>query len=104
MCDSKKVVALGFFDGVHLGHAALLNRARAVAEELDIEPAVLTFDRHPDELVSGKAMALINSAEDREYIVSRWFGIGKVRPPIPVVVAVDGIDIVVCCVAAERGD
>ncbi len=78
MLDSKKVVALGFFDGVHLGHAALLNRANAVAKELDIEPAVLTFDRHPDELVSGKPMALINSAEDREYIVSRWFGIEKV--------------------------
>ena len=72
------IYALGFFDGVHLGHAALLNRANAVAKELNIEPAVLTFDRHPDELVSGKPMALINSAEDREYIVSRWFGIDEV--------------------------
>ena len=78
MCNSKKVVALGFFDGVHLGHAALLNQARKVAEELNIEPAMLTFDRHPDELVTGKPMALINSAEDREYIVSRWFGINKI--------------------------
>lgn len=78
MCKSKKVVALGFFDGVHLGHGALLNRAKEVAEELDIEPAMLTFDRHPDELVTGKPMALINSAEDREYILSRWFGIKTV--------------------------
>ncbi len=78
MSDRKKVVALGFFDGVHLGHAALLNRAKEVAEKLDMEPAMLTFDRHPDELVTGKVMALINSAEDREYIVSRWFGINEI--------------------------
>ena len=78
MCDSKRVVALGFFDGVHLGHAALLNRAREVAEELNTEPAMLTFDSHPDELVTGKPVELINSAEDREYIVSRWFGINKI--------------------------
>ncbi len=78
MCDSKRVVALGFFDGVHLGHATLLNRARDIAAELGVEPAVLTFDRHPDELVTGKTMALINSAADREYIVSRWFGINKI--------------------------
>lgn len=78
MCDSKKVVALGFFDGVHLGHATLLNRAKKVAAELGLEPAMLTFDRHPDELVGGKPVALINSAEDRKYIVSRWFGIHKI--------------------------
>ncbi|MDD6188358.1 MAG: bifunctional riboflavin kinase/FAD synthetase [Clostridiales bacterium] len=78
MCDSKKVVALGFFDGVHLGHATLLNRAKEVAGELGLEPAMLTFDRHPDELVGGKPVALINSAEDRKYIVSRWFGINKI--------------------------
>ena len=36
MSDRKKVVALGFFDGVHLGHAALLNRAKEVAEKLDM--------------------------------------------------------------------
>lgn len=41
------VVALGMFDGVHIGHQALIRRAVALAEELDAESVVCTFDRHP---------------------------------------------------------
>ena len=78
MCDTKRVVALGFFDGVHRGHAALLDRAVQRARELQIEPAMLTFDSHPDLLVSGKSIELINSAEDRKYILDRYFGIKQI--------------------------
>ena len=34
---SEKVIALGFFDGVHIGHGALLSKAKERAEELDAE-------------------------------------------------------------------
>jgi len=40
-------VALGMFDGVHIGHQALIRRARALADELDAACVVCTFDRHP---------------------------------------------------------
>ena len=40
-------VAIGNFDGVHLGHRALIDRARAGAAELGGEAVVLTFDPHP---------------------------------------------------------
>ena len=51
MPDTKRVIALGFFDGVHLGHAALLEMTRRRAMERHVTPAVLTFDTHPDTLV-----------------------------------------------------
>ena len=48
------------------------------AQEYDAEPAVLTFDVHPDSLVFKKNVPLINSADDRERILSRCFGIDDV--------------------------
>lgn len=74
----KKVMALGFFDGIHIGHAALMNMIIKRAREYDAEPAVLTFDVHPDSLVFKKKVPLINSADDRERILSRCFGIDDV--------------------------
>ncbi len=41
------VAALGTFDGVHLGHQALIRRAMALAQELGAASVVCTFDRHP---------------------------------------------------------
>lgn len=78
MAKSKKVMALGFFDGIHVGHAALMERAKEAAESLGAEPAVLTFDNHPDTFVKGEQVELINSAADRRYVLSRFFGIEKV--------------------------
>lgn len=74
----KKVMALGFFDGLHVGHAALINMIKQRAQETGAEPAVLTFDVHPDNLVLHKTVPLINSALDRERILARCFGIHDV--------------------------
>jgi riboflavin kinase/FMN adenylyltransferase len=41
------VLAMGNFDGLHLGHAALIGRARDLARERDVAAAVLTFEPHP---------------------------------------------------------
>lgn len=82
MADTKKnncVLALGFFDGVHLGHAALLRRTVERAEELGIAPAVMTFDTHPDTLVQGTPVPLINSAPDRAFLIRQLFGIDMVE-------------------------
>lgn len=40
-------VAIGFFDGVHLGHADVVSRAVALGRERGYTPAVMTFDPHP---------------------------------------------------------
>ena len=41
------VLAIGNFDGVHLGHAALIRRLAALAAEHRLAPMVLTFEPHP---------------------------------------------------------
>jgi riboflavin kinase/FMN adenylyltransferase len=43
----RQVVAMGFFDGVHLGHQAVIKRAKAEADALGVPLAVLTYDPHP---------------------------------------------------------
>ena len=74
----KTVIALGFFDGVHRGHGALLRKAAERAGELHAAPAVFTFDRSPKEFVTGKPVLLINSNDDRRDIIRRVYGIQRV--------------------------
>ncbi len=45
-------LAIGNFDGVHLGHQALLAATAQYAEQHDLLPAVLTFDPHPTHIVA----------------------------------------------------
>lgn len=78
MEEKQRVIALGFFDGVHIGHGALLERTKQRAAELDALPSVLSFDVHPDTLVFGKEVPLINSAIGREEIIRRCYGIENV--------------------------
>lgn len=78
MSSQKKVIALGFFDGVHLGHAALLRRTAEEAAARGVVPAVFTFDRVPKEVVTGIPCPLINSPEDRRDLMRRLYGIQEV--------------------------
>ena len=74
MGKQKNVIALGFFDGVHLGHQALLKACRRLAEQHGCHPGVVTFDAHPKTLVADQAPALLNTIEDRVRLL-RSYGI-----------------------------
>ena len=76
--STKRVIALGFFDGIHIGHAALLRRTKERAAEIGATPSVLSFDVHPDTLVFGREVPLINSAAGRADLIRRLFGIESV--------------------------
>ena len=78
MNEMKTVIALGFFDGLHRGHAALLRRAKERAEALGAASAILTFDIHPDTFVKREPVELLNSAADRGYIARRFFGMERI--------------------------
>ena len=74
----ERVIALGFFDGVHLGHAALLRRTVEEAAARGVTPAVFTFDRVPKEVITGIPCPLINSPEDRKDLLRRLYGIQEI--------------------------
>lgn len=53
MEQTKRVIALGFFDGVHIGHGALLRRVGEIARRGGVSPRSLTFDHHPKDFIPG---------------------------------------------------
>lgn len=79
MTDQKRrVVAIGFFDGVHLGHGELLKTVVKRAKELDAVPAVVSLDTHPSVVLGKDPVPLINSTEDRVWLMKHYYGIEKV--------------------------
>ena len=69
-----RVIALGFFDGVHLGHGALLSKTAEIASALGLTPSVMTFDRSP-----GKDGLLLSSVADRILLIRTLYGIEEVQ-------------------------
>ena len=62
------VVALGMFDGVHLGHRALMTRLLEEAKRLGAIPAVYTFSNHPLEVLGGN-VRLLSSTRERNMLL-----------------------------------
>ena len=52
---SKTIYALGFFDGVHIGHTQLLLACHSLAFQHEAKAGVVTFGSHPEALVQGNA-------------------------------------------------
>jgi len=67
--EERYVYALGFFDGVHLGHGALLNACRHMADSLGCKAGAVTFTQHPASLISGNPTPLINTLDDRKALM-----------------------------------
>ena len=78
MNKTKRVIALGFFDGVHTGHGALLQRVTQRARELDAVPTAFTFDRSPTAAITGQTVPLLSSVEDRGWLMRSRYGIQEV--------------------------
>jgi riboflavin kinase/FMN adenylyltransferase len=63
----KPVVALGTFDGVHIGHRRVLLRAGQEARKAKTHSAVITFDPHPQEVIApGRGLRLLTTLKERE--------------------------------------
>lgn len=62
--DGDFVVILGFFDCIHIGHAALIEKGVKVAENLGITPAVFTYSNNPSEVL-GKSVGQVLTYKER---------------------------------------
>ena len=71
--SKKCVYALGFFDGVHLGHGSLLRACRELADELGTDAGAVTFSAHPEALIRGAAPGLINTLQDRDILLREQY-------------------------------
>lgn len=66
----KSAVALGFFDGVHLGHRAVISKAAACSAE-GLTPVVYTFKKSPRTCISGENICAITSIKDKAQIIKQ---------------------------------
>ena len=83
------VFALGFFDGVHLGHQALLSECVGLAKEMGAQTAAITFENHPQSLFRADVPPLLTTLADRVRLLGRY-GMEKVIA-YPVTEAVMGM-------------
>jgi riboflavin kinase / FMN adenylyltransferase len=58
-------IVIGVFDGLHRGHAYLLEHLRTEADLRGARPTVITFDHHPDEVIRGAAPPLLLHPAER---------------------------------------
>ena len=69
----NRAIALGFFDGLHLGHQALLRRTAERGTAQGLSPALLTFDRSPREFITGTPVPLLTTVDERRKAVEELF-------------------------------
>lgn len=60
------VVTIGAYDGVHLGHRALLEKVRSLADDRGLGAALLTFDRHPAQVVRPESAPKLLTSLDQK--------------------------------------
>lgn len=77
MKTEKTIYALGFFDGVHLGHQALLHACKGLADSRGWQAGVVTFISHPDTLVRGETPKLLNTTQQRRCML-KGYGVDAV--------------------------
>lgn len=59
------VATVGVFDGVHLGHLHVLERLRELADEQGAAPVAITFEPHPQAVITGRSPDLICDPVER---------------------------------------
>jgi len=75
----RKGVALtfGVFDGIHIGHQAIINLMMKKAKAMDTDGIIITFDPHPALLTSGKAPPMITTIKKKIEVMG-LLGVDKV--------------------------
>lgn len=68
----KTIVTLGTFDGVHIGHSAILDKICKVAQQENLESVILTFFPHPRLIVSDNYdIKLLNTIDEKSVLLEK---------------------------------
>ena len=67
-----RIATIGFFDGVHRGHRFLFAQLREHAKHHQLSPAIYTFERHPKELLTGQAPAMLTTNDERKVLLQNY--------------------------------
>lgn len=65
-----RIATIGFFDGVHRGHRFLFAQLKELAHERGLEPLILTFDRHPKEVLTGICPPMLTTYVERQHLLA----------------------------------
>jgi len=65
-------LAIGNFDGIHLGHQKILKLLQKESRKLGLLPAVLTFSPHPEKVLGNKPIKMIQTLEQRLEEISKY--------------------------------
>lgn len=76
---SKYVATIGFFDGVHRGHQCLVGQLREHAERLGMKSMLVTFDRHPRQVLHADYVPGLLSTLEEKVGLLRQTGVDEVR-------------------------
>ena len=64
--NTPKVLSLGMFDGVHFGHISIINLLKSLAQENNLETAILTFWPHPRKVFNpNDEIKLLNTLNEK---------------------------------------
>ena len=63
-------LALGFFDGIHLGHRVVLRNAVNIAKEVNKESCVITFSEHPSTVLSENKPQMLLTTDEKLQILN----------------------------------
>ena len=71
----RSVLTIGVYDGVHLGHQAVIRQVRRLASESSAKSVVVTFDRHPASVVRPESAPKLLTDDDQRMELLRATGI-----------------------------
>lgn len=68
----ETTITIGAFDGIHLGHRALFQETLNRAQELSLEPLVVTFDPHPRKVIQPHlSFKLLTTLEEKLELINK---------------------------------
>ena len=68
----SKVVLIGNFDGIHLGHQKLISKAKKIAEQKKQKLVLITFNPHPREIINNTEMDLILPYKEKKSLLKNY--------------------------------